>query len=87
MHLIKDMCLYGTYPRPQMFEHVMDARPARASWLNRLAFTATSADDLSETRSSCMIWPSFLQRYLDSTYFPADQGQVHRMPRLLSACA
>ena len=87
MRLIKDMCLYGTYPRPQTFGHLMDARPARASWLNRLAFTATSVDDLSETRSSCMIWPSFLQRYLDSTYFPAGQGQVHGTPRLLSACA
>ena len=50
MRLIKDMRLYGTYPRPQTFGHVMDARPARtsASWLDRssaLAFTAAVQDD------------------------------------------
>ena len=49
MHLIKDMRLYGTKPRPQTFGHVMDVRPARASasWLDRssaLAFTAATQD-------------------------------------------
>ena len=48
MHLIKDMRLYGTKTRPQTFGHVMDARPASASWLDlssTLAFTTAAQDD------------------------------------------
>ena len=92
MRLINDICLYGTSPRPQMWGHVMDGRPAsdRSStfsvYHSELPLKVTSAGDLSENsiflHDSVISWPLYLHGYLDShTFQPVVEVKVRFIER------